>query len=158
MLRIFTFLYITVAGLCSECADASCAVKGQDLLQRQKSLKMETAEPEFTSMMSFKRIEAWAKNFYLCFFQSWTDAPAKFAYVWYLADSDADIACAILVAASTVSKTGLRANTDLVVVYNKEVPGKERFEKLGMKLIQVEEAAAKGECHSAFQLRSGHLL
>ena len=70
--------------------------------------------------------------------------PSKFAYVWYLADDDEDIACAILVAASTVLQNGLRAGTDLAVVYNKGVPYKERFESLHMRLIQVEEPASKG--------------
>ena len=50
----------------------------------------------------------------------------KFAYAWYLADKDSDIACAILVAASTVSGA-LRSGTDLVVVHNEGVPGEDRF-------------------------------
>ena len=87
--------------------------------------------------------------------------PSKFAYVWYLADSDTDIACAILVAASAVSSNGVRPNTDLAVIYNDEVPGKERFEKRGIKLIKVEEAAAKGTYQwkeSFLKLRAAQLF
>mmetsp|Transcript_69518 Transcript_69518/g.165796 ORF Transcript_69518/g.165796 Transcript_69518/m.165796 type:complete len:301 (+) Transcript_69518:68-970(+) len=86
--------------------------------------------------------------------------PNKFAYVWYLADGDDDIACAVLVAASTV-RTGLRPNVDLVAIYNGAVPGRPRFETLGIKLIRVEEAAAKGEYQwreSFLKLRAAELF
>lgn len=69
---------------------------------------------------------------------------SKVAYVWYLADSDSNVACAILVAASAVSKHQHRHNADLVVVYNQDVPEKPRFAKLGIKLIHVKEAMSKG--------------
>ena len=36
-------------------------------------------------------------------------------------------ACAILVAASAVTNNGLRTNTDLVAIYNGNVPEQERF-------------------------------
>lgn len=87
---------------------------------------------------------------------------SKFAYVWYLADSDENIACAILVAASAVTSNGLRANTDLVAIYDGNVPGKERFEKLGIKLIHVDEAASKGSTatwrDSFLKLRAAQLF
>lgn len=77
----------------------------------------------------------------------------KIAYVWYVADSDTDIACATLVAASAVATNGLRSNVDLVAIYNKDVPNRERFKKLNIKLIKVEEVASKGP----FQWREGFL-
>ena len=80
--------------------------------------------------------------------------------MWYLADGDDDIACAVLVAASTV-RTGLRPNVDLVAIYNGAVPGRPRFETLGIKLIRVEEAAAKGEYQwreSFLKLRAAELF
>ena len=144
MLRIRTFLYFVVVGLCSECADASCAAKEQDLPQES------TGTDLMSLITGFKG-----------FRQSLNRAPTTFAYVWYLADSDEGFGCGILVAASTVIKNGLRNNTDLVVVYNQGVPGKERFQKLGMKLIQVEEAAAKGEWQwkeSFLKLRAAQLF
>lgn len=82
-------------------------------------------------------------------------------YVWYLADSDPDIACAILVAASAVSQHGIRSNTDLVVIYNQDVPGKERFTKFDIKLLQVKEAASKGSwqwAESFLKLRVAELF
>lgn len=71
--------------------------------------------------------------------------PVKFAYAWYLADDDEDIACAILVSASIVKETAPRHQADLVVVYNTDIPGKERFRRMGIKMVQVSAAAAKGE-------------
>ena len=77
----------------------------------------------------------------------------KFAYVWYVANSNPDIACATLVAASAVATNGLRSNVDLVAIYNRDVPNPERFKKLNIKLIKVEEAASKGQ----FQWRESFL-
>ncbi len=86
---------------------------------------------------------------------------SRFAYVWYLADGDEDIACAVLVAASAVTSNGLRANTDLVAIYNENVPEKERFTKLGIKLIHVGEPASKGSWQwreSFLKLRAAELF
>ena len=60
--------------------------------------------------------------------------------VWYLANSSSDIACAILVAAASVQQNGLRPDTDLVAIWNRGVPGMERFQKMGIKLIQVKDS------------------
>ena len=59
--------------------------------------------------------------------------------VWYLANSSSNIACAILVAAASVQQNGLRPDTDLVAIWNRGVPGLERFQKMGIKLIQVKD-------------------
>ena len=59
----FTLLCLTVAEH-SECSDSSCAVKGQDLLQRQKRLKIETLSRTDVELMSFEEFEARVKDSY----------------------------------------------------------------------------------------------
>ncbi|CAE7169707.1 GNT1, partial [Symbiodinium pilosum] len=84
-----------------------------------------------------------------------------FAYVWYLANRDEDIACGILVAAAAVSAHGLRNSTDLVVIHNAGVPRPERFRKAGIKLVEVPSAVSKGEVtwrESFMKLRASQLF
>ena len=59
---------------------------------------------------------------------------SKFAYVWYLADGDENIACAILVAASAVTSNGLRANTDLVAILRWKCAWKGAIRKAGYQI------------------------
>lgn len=87
--------------------------------------------------------------------------PRKYAYVWYLANSSSDIACAILVAAVSVQQNGLRPDTDLVAIWNRGVPGMERFQKMGIKLIQVKDPVSKGKfqwTYSFVKLRAAELF
>ncbi|CAE7768326.1 PKAR [Symbiodinium sp. CCMP2456] len=71
----------------------------------------------------------------------------RVAYAWYLAGEPRqfeDYACAILVNAWFIKQNGLRPNADMVVVHFEEVPRRARFEKLGIKLIKVQQTTSKG--------------
>eukprot|EP00435_Cladocopium_sp_Y103_P028953 s2161_g7.t1 len=105
---------------------------------------------------------AWASSEVSTDVSNTTVAPAeharKYAYVWYLANSSSNIACAILVAAASVQR---RPDTDLVTIWNRGVPGLERFQKMGIKLIQVKDPVSKGKyqwTHSFVKLRTAELF